>query len=621
MTDPVAAGIDLGWRLLADGGLRVGYICDNAGRSEPIHLPARIVGEFHHSDDIASIRDTHFDAMRMRVAAWVVEQKELPEWVAERTESLALWKSKGRLAQLLAHWSSNRFVGDEEIHMQLSRWMERDVHLWQYERGCKKKATRQRRSFYRQFAAEISRQYHSVAIEKIDWTQLSRDPTPESNETVNRIASRNRTIAAVGELSGFLKAVGVPEAPAENTTRQCHLCDHINNWDQQILVHTCGGCGATWDQDENAAMNLLRMAEPIEKKKPKVCVYKYRGRRPATEEESINRQISLAHKYYNRLVEIRNAEVEAVRALRPELSAEIADLENQKREIGSEIERIRTAIKQRNSAMVIGGENSRGRKTGTPEDRAAIAELCQRRRDTNERLRAAQQLLASDPVYVARLVVINATGKTDRKSAYAEYGKLGVYWGTLLKIAAAVDQAQEMNRGILAFRRWNGNGLVAAQIQNGMTVDELESGHDTRVRLVPSPRFPKQRVLWMRIGSIPGSVKPLWATIPIHYHRPLPAGSKIMWVVLTRKQTAVWRRADGLYHPYYDWDVNFTIRLASGEVVDEIAGIARESESEGGEAVASEAAVRGGRWGKRKANRSRGMEETSGNQAPKSSRR
>lgn len=35
MTDPVAAGIDLGWRLLADGGLRVGYICDNAGRSEP----------------------------------------------------------------------------------------------------------------------------------------------------------------------------------------------------------------------------------------------------------------------------------------------------------------------------------------------------------------------------------------------------------------------------------------------------------------------------------------------------------------------------------------------------------------------------------------------------------
>ncbi|MGC8530359.1 MAG: zinc ribbon domain-containing protein, partial [Leptospirillia bacterium] len=39
-------------------------------------------------------------------------------------------------------------------------------------------------------------------------------------------------------------------------------CGHVNRTGKrEDLLWTCDGCGEGWDQDENAAKNLLRTAE------------------------------------------------------------------------------------------------------------------------------------------------------------------------------------------------------------------------------------------------------------------------------------------------------------------------------------------------------------------------
>src|SRR5882724_4703737 len=67
-------------------------------------------------------------------------------------------------------------------------------------------------------------------------------------------------MTAVGELRHSLRFSGakVVFSKTADTTRECHRCGQLCEWDQAAdLTHTCEHCGATWDQDDNAALNLL----------------------------------------------------------------------------------------------------------------------------------------------------------------------------------------------------------------------------------------------------------------------------------------------------------------------------------------------------------------------------
>jgi transposase len=46
------------------------------------------------------------------------------------------------------------------------------------------------------------------------------------------------------------------------STQHCHACGHRNSGvpDRSARIWTCTNCGATWDQDENAARNLYDAA-------------------------------------------------------------------------------------------------------------------------------------------------------------------------------------------------------------------------------------------------------------------------------------------------------------------------------------------------------------------------
>src|SRR5690606_22488963 len=88
------------------------------------------------------------------------------------------------------------------------------------------------------------------------------------------------------------------------------------------------------------------------------------------------------------------------------------------------------------------------------------------------------------------------------------------------------------------FRRWDGSGKLAVQLQNGLPVEDA-FGDDTRLQIDPvdpvawnspsrSERIHKNRTkVRIRIGS--ENRKPIWAELDIAMHRPLPKGGKIKW--------------------------------------------------------------------------------------------
>jgi transposase len=47
------------------------------------------------------------------------------------------------------------------------------------------------------------------------------------------------------------------EADPKNITRRDHACGHLDEERPTALLHTCKGCGRRYDQDHNAAQNLL----------------------------------------------------------------------------------------------------------------------------------------------------------------------------------------------------------------------------------------------------------------------------------------------------------------------------------------------------------------------------
>ena len=68
--------------------------------------------------------------------------------------------------------------------------------------------------------------------------------------------------ASVGMLRSLLVQDGASPNDAKDTTSTCSLCGSLEEWDQATeLVHKCSNCREEWDQDENAARNILARRE------------------------------------------------------------------------------------------------------------------------------------------------------------------------------------------------------------------------------------------------------------------------------------------------------------------------------------------------------------------------
>jgi transposase len=142
----------------------------------------------------------------------------------------------------------------------LEAWRYHDDHLRTWQVGQRESALRSRREIYRLFAVGLARRYGTLVLEDFDLRPMARRPKRTDAPRENETARSNRHRVAVSKLRDALTQAfgGAVEIDPAGTTHLCHRCGTHNDFDAaEHLIHRCVNCETTWDQDENAARNLL----------------------------------------------------------------------------------------------------------------------------------------------------------------------------------------------------------------------------------------------------------------------------------------------------------------------------------------------------------------------------
>lgn len=262
--------LDLGWRRLPGVGVRVAYGVGTDGNSFQLVLPEEVVSGWKKACDLRSIRDKMLNEVLEVLCDFRRANVEmLPAWFRERTQHAHAWRSPARLAALARAWKGQRFEGDGAAFARVWEWQggRGDRHLWTWEANQRRGVLARRDDLYAKFAALLCRRYGSVVVEDFDLTSPGIGRAPVAEKGTADLGSPHRVLGAPGRLRERIRTtaaregVGVLTLPAANTTRRCHACGLVRAFPAaEELHHRCSGCGAEWDQDENAARNLLAAA-------------------------------------------------------------------------------------------------------------------------------------------------------------------------------------------------------------------------------------------------------------------------------------------------------------------------------------------------------------------------
>lgn len=259
LEDEKVIAVDVGWRKL-DSGIRVAYWADNSGKEGQVVIPQDQVDRMFKVRDLRSIQDKKFDAIRVFFKD-EMKKHQIPQWMIDRTAFIDKWKSTRRMASVVVSWRDNRFQGDAVFFGIMEAWRKQNRHLYDWERAQAEGFLRWRDNLYQDFACHISRNYGKVIIEDIDWRIFAKLPENLSEKQINEYIRWHNKLAAVSYLNTEIKArvSKLDRDPSEWTTQACNVCSTIDNFDaEKELNHTCSKCGTKWDQDSNAAKNLLK---------------------------------------------------------------------------------------------------------------------------------------------------------------------------------------------------------------------------------------------------------------------------------------------------------------------------------------------------------------------------
>lgn len=287
---PTASGgtcaIDIGWRRIFDGngsqvGLRVAYLVDEHGQEREIRTPDGLWQRLAKVYSLAQIRSRSLDQIRDRLVAWAAG-KQLPQWFIDRSKGLSQWRAPRKLQRLVDTWKKeeNRFDSDDAMLVDLLAWAKQDRHLATWEAHMRDRTIAHRREMWKQIAAELARTYQTILVEdglcrseeregqmKISdikgWEKL---PPEDGDPHEGREQRRQSRMAAPGELRlAITHAVHktastvIDVARAKKSTSECAWCGHVQkraDFAATISIQ-CESCGRVWDQDANAARNLL----------------------------------------------------------------------------------------------------------------------------------------------------------------------------------------------------------------------------------------------------------------------------------------------------------------------------------------------------------------------------
>lgn len=268
---PRTLAVNVGWRQLRDGGLRVAYAVGSDGREEEIRVQPEVGAAIEHADSIRAIRDRAMETMVAQLRAFGATSAA-PESFKRAVRMADQWEASERLMGLLGRWGGTP-VGAEGVLVEaLAAWARQDRHLHFWEADEQAKALRRRQDCravgYRAVAQRWTREYDRIVVTNMDLSEMARQPDAEEGARgEGRNQRRNRMLAAPSVLmSAILLAFGkarIDKPDAKFATRVCPSCGVVAEDTAPFRLServVCEACGEERDQDVTHGRELLRRA-------------------------------------------------------------------------------------------------------------------------------------------------------------------------------------------------------------------------------------------------------------------------------------------------------------------------------------------------------------------------
>jgi len=264
------AGLDLGWRLMAEGSyLRIGYIADSNGKCFELRLPIT-----YRNQDVKSHRLTPENIYAYHT--WL-DLIALDEKIGNAIQSVKDQTYEQVPAQYHAGWVKMRqggllrMIRDFEetgftspAYERLKVW-QREYEKWATIRTSLWERLKARQDWwYRNLAAWLTKRYQAIVWEgDLSLKEMAEEKHSLVTEAALKHANKYRGWAALSRLRLYLQQAAeknwceIVDAPAANSTLTCWQCGALMTRDGGLLLIKCPN-GHEHDQDRNSGEIFLQ---------------------------------------------------------------------------------------------------------------------------------------------------------------------------------------------------------------------------------------------------------------------------------------------------------------------------------------------------------------------------
>lgn len=266
-TDTLVAGLDLGWRVMGEGEyLRIGYIVDSAGRRIELRLPMLGTEQrnrgMHRALRYEPMAHTIYDVWGLdaQVGEGVEACKAALRSLLDPLPAGFEQMRQGGLRRLLHEF--RRTGTHPEAQAVLAAWDQRCTRLMGLRTQVAERLLARKRWLYRNLAKWLTTTYRTIVWEgDLSTKQLAQ----QEDGPVLQNAAKFRAWAAIGELRSDIAYAArkngceIIGPDGAYSTIECWECGALVEKGPSLYLECPNG--HRWDQDENAARNLLAFSQ------------------------------------------------------------------------------------------------------------------------------------------------------------------------------------------------------------------------------------------------------------------------------------------------------------------------------------------------------------------------
>ena len=269
-----ALGVDIGFRRLADAGVRAAMIgsTDPKIEFESIGLSTDYVKRLDHIEDLASRMDDSATKLGKELKTSLKAGSVLPE----NHDRYGLVKGVANLpsnvtmsfeqAYKMASWfKSEPKTLPKAAQDKLMEWWDGHYQDYREMHHLRKKTLGWRKEEYRKLASRLMSYGMPIGIEQID-LRVFAEVKDKDNELSDQARSQ-RFMVSNSELIGAIKnaaqreGIECIEVNPRNTSKTCSACGVVQKELKAEMEWTCSSCGVVHDRDQNATINIARETE------------------------------------------------------------------------------------------------------------------------------------------------------------------------------------------------------------------------------------------------------------------------------------------------------------------------------------------------------------------------